>query len=504
MSVKVFSVEQIRQGDAFTISNEPIKSIDLMERAAKRCADWLSGRSTEHTFKIFCGMGNNGGDGTAIARMLQDDFIKVMVYIVHTHDKYSDDGMENLTRLETHYPEFIQHIFTETDIPALESDDIIVDAIFGSGLSRPITGLGAAIIKLINESKAVIIAIDIPSGLFADHTSTPSKGAIIQADYTLTFQTPKLAFFMPENDSYVGEWVLLDIKIHPDYLASTPTNYYLLTKDDVTPLLRHRTRFSHKGIYGHALLIAGSRGKAGAAILSAHATLRSGAGLVTAHLPEDATIPMQTALPEAMISYDRSREVFSHLPELAPYSAIAIGPGIGLRPETATALKLLIQESRVPLIFDADAINIISENKTWLSFIPAGSIFTPHLKEFERLAGATTDGFERLKQQKEFSVRYKCYVVLKGAFTSISTPKGITYFNPTGNPGMATGGSGDVLTGILLGLLAQHYPPRDTALLGVYLHGAAGDIAAEAGGLNTLIASDIIENLGKAFKALTD
>lgn len=504
MSVKVFSVDQIRQGDAFTISNEPIKSIDLMERAAKKCADWISGRSTEHAFKIFCGMGNNGGDGTAIARILQDDFIKVMVYIVHTHDKYSDDGMNNLTKLEAHYPEFIQHIFTETDIPAIDSDDILVDAIFGSGLSRPITGLGAAIINQMNESKAVIISIDIPSGLYADHSSILSKGAIVQADYTLSFQTPKLAFFLPENDIYVGEWTLLDIKIHPDYLLSTPTHYYLLTKDDIKPRLRQRTRFSHKGTYGHALLIAGSKGKTGAAILSAHATLRSGAGLVTVHLPEDATTPMQTALPEAMISYDRSKEAFSHLPDVSPYSAIAIGPGLGQRPETATALKLLIQESRVPLLFDADAINIISENKTWLSFLPPGCIFTPHLKEFERLTGATTDGFERLKMQQEFSVRYKCYVILKGAFTSISTPEGITYFNPTGNPGMATGGSGDVLTGIILGLLTQHYTPLDAALLGVYLHGSAGDIAAGNLGVDTLIASDIIENLGNAFKAFTD
>lgn len=502
MSVKIFSVDQIRQGDAFTILHEPIKSIDLMERAAKKCADWLSGRSTEHTFKIFCGMGNNGGDGTAIARMLQDDFIKVMVYIVHTHDKYSDDGMENLTKLETHYPEFIQHIFTETDIPVIEPDDIIVDAIFGSGLSRPITGLGAAVIQQMNDSHAVIISIDIPSGLFADHASITSKRAIVKADYTLSFQTPKLAFFQAENDIYVGEWVLLEINIHTEYLLGTPTNYYLLTPDDIKPLLRQRTRFSHKGTYGHALLIAGSRGKAGSAILSARATLRSGAGLVTVHLAEDAAIPMQTAFPEAMVSYDRSKEALSHLPDISPYSAIAIGPGIGQQRETATALKLLIQESRVPLLFDADAINIISENKTWLSFIPPECIFTPHPKEFERIAGATTNGFDRLKLQQEFSIRYKCYVVLKGAFSSISTPQGAIYFNPTGNPGMATGGSGDVLTGIILGLLAQHYAPLEAALLGVYLHGSAGDIAADHCGVNTLIASDIIDNLGNAFKAL--
>jgi NAD(P)H-hydrate epimerase len=474
-----------------------------MERAARKCTDWLSGRSAEHTFIIFCGMGNNGGDGMTIARMLQDDFIKVMVYIVHTHDKYSNDAIESLTQLENHFPDFIKHIFTETDIPTIDPKDIVIDAIFGSGLSKPITGIGSAVIKQINESEAVIISIDIPSGLFADHESASLKGAIIEADYTLTFQTPKLAFFQPDNDRFVGEWILLDIKIHPDYLKNTSTNYYLLTKDDIKPLIHQRTRFSHKGIYGHALLIAGSKGKAGAAILSAKATLRSGVGLLTVHLPEEATIPMQTALPEAMISYDRSNDVFSHLPDVSPYNAIAIGPGIGQRPETATALKLLIQESNIPIIFDADAINIIGENKTWLSFIPPGCIFTPHLKEFERLAGATTDGFERLKLQQEFSIRYKCYVILKGAFSSISTPEGNIYFNPTGNPGMATGGSGDVLTGILLGLLAQHYTPLNAALLGVYLHGYAGDLAADDCGKEALIASDIIKNLGNAFKTLT-
>ncbi|MDP4290096.1 MAG: NAD(P)H-hydrate dehydratase [Bacteroidota bacterium] len=504
MAIKILSVEQIREADSYTILNEPISSIDLMERAATRCAEWLTNKITDQKVKVFCGMGNNGGDGLALARIMVDYHIDAAAFIVHHGSAFSNDCSKNLSRLESLDPGIVHHIQNEIDIPDIDQDDIVIDAIFGSGLSKPVTGLAGTVIDRINGCNAITIAIDFPSGLFADTYTNPRKGSIIEADYTLTFQNPKLAFFFSQNDRFLGDWVTLDIKIHPDFIAQAPAKNYLLTKQDIIPILKPRNRFSHKGNYGHALLIAGGKGKTGAAIIAAKAALRSGLGLLTVHLPEEAVVPLQASVPEAMISFDQSKDVFSRIPDLIPYSAIGIGPGIGQRPETAAALKLLIQEIKVPIVFDADALNILGDNRTWLSFLPAGCILTPHPKEFERLIGKTADEFERLKMQKEFSFRYNCYVVLKGAFTSITTPEGNAYFNPTGNPGMATGGSGDALTGIILSLLAQHYTPLESVLSGVYLHGSAGDIAAEELGYQSLIASDIVEYLSNAFMELSD
>jgi NAD(P)H-hydrate epimerase len=240
----------------------------------------------------------------------------------------------------------------------------------------------------------------------------------------------------------------------------------------------------------------------GAAVLAAKACLRSGPGLVTAHIPRSGNTILQTAVPEAMLFLDADEDIFSGIPDLSGYSSIAIGPGIGQADATRRALKHLIQNSNLPLIFDADALNILGESKTWISFIPKGSIFTPHPKEFERLVGKSSDDFERNKIQREFSIKHGVYVVLKGAHTAITTPDGNCYFNTTGNPGMATGGSGDVLTGILAGIKAQGYSSLETCLLGVYIHGLAGDFAAEERGHEALIAGDIIQHLGNAFLSL--
>jgi len=504
MSIKILAVEQIREADTYTILNEPIQSIDLMERASSKCAEWLTGKISDQKVKVFCGMGNNGGDGLALVRILHADFIQAEAWVVHHGTAFSVDCLQNFKRLEEQVPDIIHHINTENDIPPIDPTDIVVDAIFGSGLSKPVTGIAALVFAQINKSDVITISIDIPSGLFADIYTDPKKGAIIEADYTLTFQMPKLAFFFAQNDRFTGEWIPLYIHLHPAFIEQVKTKNYLLTKQDISPILKPRSRFSHKGIYGHALLIAGGKGKTGAAMLAAKAALRSGLGLLTVHLPEDAALPLQTAVPEAMISFDQSKDFFSRIPDLSFYNAIGIGPGMGQHPETAAALKILIQEIKVPVVFDADALNILGDNRTWLSFLPAGCILTPHPKEFERLAGKTADEFERLKMQKEFSIKYNCYVVVKGAWSSISTPDGNAYFNPTGNPGMATGGSGDTLTGIILSLLAQHYTPLESILAGVYIHGLAGDFAAEEKGYQSLIASDIIECLGKAFKELGD
>ncbi len=500
--MKILPIEKIREADAYTIAHEPIADIDLMERAANELYEWVeSNLNPEKEIVIFCGMGNNGGDGFALARMLFQAGYKINVMLIRHAEQMSPSCRINYDRiLKTQVS--LTEINDGEELPEIGSDTTVIDAIFGSGLSRPVTGFVAKVIEHINGSNGVIISVDVPSGFFCDETNTGNKGSIIKADYTLTFQFPKTGFVYPENEQYLGHWEVLPIGLHPDYINSVSVKNHFIISNDIRLILKPRGKFSHKGTYGHGLLIAGSYGKMGAAVLAASAGLKAGAGLITAHIPKNGYNIIQTAVPEAMVSIDSDKKFFSDLPYLANFNAIAVGPGIGLDDKTKNALKLLIQDAGMPLIIDADAINILAENKTWISFIPKNSIFTPHPKEFERLVGKTANDFERNEKQREFSIKYHVYVVLKGAHTAITCPDGSCYFNSTGNPGMATGGSGDVLTGILLGLKAQGYSSLETCLLGVYLHGLAGDIAAKKTGFEALTAGDLTSNLGKAFKRI--
>lgn len=496
--MKILSVEQIRQADAYTIENEPISSLDLMERASRKVSNWIMENTNHKSVKILCGMGNNGGDGLAVARHLIENKVDTDVYIVDIASKMSPDCEANYQRLLAMNVN-VNWIKSKTDFPEFNQTDILVDAVFGSGLNRKLEGLVADLISYINQSQGFKIAIDIPSGLFADK---PMENNIaFQAHVTLTFQFPKLVFMFSESQ-FAGHWEVLDINLHPDYVENDETQFCLLESSMIADYIHERPKFSHKGTYGHALLIAGSKGKTGAAILSAKAVLKSGAGLLTVHLPDVAALPMQIGFPEAMISYDDSDSHFSKLPQLDKYNAIGIGPGLGTEAETANALKSLIQATKQPIVFDADALNILAANPTWLSFLPANSILTPHPKEFERLAGPSANSFERLEKQRRFAQKFKVVVVLKGAHTSIALPNGSCLFNSTGNPGMATAGSGDVLTGIILSLLAQGYTPQLAAIIGVYIHGLAGDEAAKELSEECMIASDIISHIGSAFKTL--
>lgn len=504
MLQKIFSVEQIRLADQFTIKNEPISSIDLMERAANECVIWLLQKALKNQgFTVFVGPGNNGGDGMVIARLLKEAGYSVEVFILNLSGKYSSDFQINYNRAKeivgleltewTEYPK---------ELPNIVSDSIIIDAIFGSGLSRSLTGFSKKTVHFINELPNIKVAIDIPSGLFADKALDKSSDIVLRADYTLSFQFPKLAFLLPENESFVGQWHILNIGLSADYIENTQSNNYYLNHSFIASILKARSKFSHKGSFGHLLLIAGDHSKMGAAILSSKSAMRSGAGLVTLHHPKNTAPLWVSAVPEVMSSPDNNEEAFSTVPPLQKFSSVAIGPGLGTRKQTAKALKLLIQEVQSPMVFDADALNILSENKTWLNFIPKHSIFTPHLKEFERLAGKANNSFALMEKAKEFSRKYQVYLIIKGAHSMIVTPTGMIYFNSTGNPGMATGGSGDVLTGVLGGLLAQSYSPLEASLLAVYLHGLAGDIAAEKLGFESLISGDIIDHLSDAFKSL--
>jgi len=501
--MKILPIEKIREADAYTIQHEPIPDIDLMERASTELFEWIIAKiNPQQNIKIYCGLGNNGGDGFALGRMLAKAGFKIELIVLWYADKMSPSCEINYKRAKDIESIALNELNKDNPIPEITREELVVDAIFGSGLTRPVEGFLATIIDSINNSSAVVVSVDAPSGFFCDITNTENNGKIIKADYTLTFQFPKLGFLFPENDEYVGDWEVLPIGLHPEYINKAEVHDFFLTSKELRPLTKPRTKFSHKGSYGHGLLIAGGYGKMGAAVLAAKAGLKAGAGLITSHIPKSGNVIMQIAVPAAMTSIDDNEMVFSQLPDLSKYTAIAIGPGIGTNKKTQNALKLLIQNVGDPIIFDADAINILGENKTWIPFIPKESIFTPHPKEFERLVGKSKNNFDRNQKQREFSIKYGVYVVLKGAHTAISCPDGNCYFNSTGNQGMATGGSGDVLTGIILGLKSQGYSSKVAALLGVYVHGLAGDIAAEKWGFISLTSANVSHNIGKAFRKL--
>lgn len=502
--LKILPAEIIRRLDAYTISNEPVSSIDLMERAAQKCYEWISNAvKIGSSFKVVCGMGNNGGDGLAIARMLHEDGHSVEVYYVKHTKEATNDNKKNFDRIADVAGLIVTEIFEEDPQIEINKDEIVIDALIGSGLNKPLSGFLAEIIKQINLSNGYVIAIDIPSGLFADLPAPETKNtAIVQADYTLAFQLPKLAFFMPENDKYIGKWDLLNIKLNKSFIENSNSSFFLTKKSDCKEILRPRPKFAHKGNYGHALLMAGSLGKIGASILAANASLHAGAGLVTAHIPFCGMNAMHCVVPEVMISLDDSETHITSIPDLSSFNAIAFGPGVDLQPETQKAMKLLIQETKVPLIIDADGLNILAENKTWLPFLPPDSILTPHPKEFERLTSPVVNHFNRIEILRAFAQRYKLYVILKGAWSAIACPDGNIFFNPTGNPGLATAGSGDALTGILLGLKASGYSSFEACILGTWLHGKAADIAVRKNAQPSLMASDVIKTLGKAFKSL--
>jgi ADP-dependent NAD(P)H-hydrate dehydratase / NAD(P)H-hydrate epimerase len=502
--MKIFSKDQIIEADRFTIENDPIASIDLMERAAKNCFEWINeniiNNNSKLKFKIFCGTGNNGGDGLAIARLLTANNQKCDVYIVKYSDKYSPDFLINRKKLESIDVPVIE--IDSENFPEIQPSEIVVDAIFGTGLSKPVTGFTARLIQHINKSGAKTISIDIPSGLFADSNEDNIKENIIAAHTTLSLEFPKLSFMLPEYGNYAGNIEIISIGISKSYIESTSTPYHYIDKKFACQILKKRKKFSEKKDYGHALIIAGSYGKMGAAILASKSCIRSGAGLVTAHIPQCGYEILQNSVPEAMISIDDEVANISTLPKLEKYNAIGVGPGVGTEKSTENIIKLLIQNSTVPLVFDADAINILAENKTWLSFIKPGSIFTPHIREFTRITEKPSNDFDVIRIAAEFTKKYQSYIILKGAHTTIFSPTGNIYFNSTGNPGMATAGSGDVLTGIITGLLTQNYNPADACILGVYLHGLSADIALQTESMESLIAGDIIQNIGNAFLSL--
>jgi len=499
--MKILNAEQIRAWDQYTMAHEPIASIDLMERAATKCFEWLEENNWfVHSFSIFCGKGNNGGDGLAIARMLAARGCTVSVNILEFGHKGTDDFQSNLARLHQYPSVTIHFVQDEANFHTLSKETVIIDALFGSGLTRPLEAITAKLVEHINKSGCQIIAIDIPSGMSVDRSSKGNP--IIKANYTLSFQCYKPAFLVAENSEYTGEVVILNIGLLPEFLQSIATNSELLDGSIIRSIYKTRSRFAHKGNFGHAIIVAGSYGKIGAAVLSAKGCLRSGVGLLTFFVPKCGYEIMQTAVSEAMILTDANSSMITKIDDdILKYDSLGIGPGLGTATETRAALKESFSVYKKPIVIDADALNGLSMEKNLPTF-PPGTILTPHPKEFERLFGECKNDFERIEKAIAKAELLNCVIVLKGHHTFIACPNGKGYFNNTGNAGMATAGSGDVLTGMLTGLLAQDYSSEETAILGVYLHGLAGDLAAKEYSQEAMIAGDIIDNIGNAFKQL--
>lgn len=495
--MKLFSAAQIRQWDQYTIQNEPVSSVDLMERAATCCCDWIASNiPASKKYMVFCGPGNNGGDGLAIARLLILKKNTVQVFILGNTGINSADFLTNLEKLQASTTQ-IELLEKESAFPVISPSDIVIDALFGYGLNRPLEGLSEALVTHMNHSGAAIIAIDIPSGLFADKSS---KGnAIIHATSTLTFQVMKLAFLLPENAAYTGNVHIMDIGLNQQYYNNAAADFEVIEQERIHSFIQPRKKFSHKGTYGNAAFIAGSHGMMGAAVLGAKACMRSGAGKLTCYIPDCGYTILQSTVPEAMCVTGTNEKYHTSLTLKTEYDAYAIGPGLGQHETGATVLETLLDKKPRRLIIDADALNLLSVNPRLYSKIPEHTILTPHPKEFERLFGTTKNDFERLELALQKAKELQVYIVIKGNYSFIATPGGKGFFNPTGNPGMATAGSGDVLTGILLGLYAQYNNAEQVVLTGVYLHGLAGDIAAKQQTEEALVAGDIIESMSAAF-----
>lgn len=498
--LKILSSDQIKELDATTIKVEGISSLDLMERAATQCSNWVQNNyAPSVSIYFFAGIGNNGGDALVMARLLAAKGYDCHVFVVCISSSRTTDFSANYERLKGMKTTEIR---AYSDIPELPNNGLVIDGIFGTGITRPVDGIAQKCIEAINNSCAEVVSIDLPSGLLVN-SETPASSTIIRANHTLTFQLPKLSFMLPDKRNPVGEVHILDIALDKKSLNEMYTDYFYVNDVREYSESFKRSKFDHKGMFGHALVIAGSRGMMGAAVLSNTAALKSGAGRVTAHIPSCGYSILQSAVPEVMCNIDLAENHFSDIEvnELKKFNALAIGPGLGKSPESLVALKKVLKASEQSWVIDADALNLLADEKGGVDLVPRGSILTPHIGEFERLFGRSDNEFDRLGRLKEMAQTKGLFIILKGRHSALATPEGKVYFNSSGTPGMATAGSGDVLTGIIVGLLAQCNDPFVATLCGMYIHGVAGEMASKIKSIQGMIASDMIDQMGNSLQA---
>lgn len=496
--MNIFSTEQLYQADAITIQKQELGPTDLMERAGIQVFNWLHSRmqGAQVPVRIFCGIGNNGGDGLVLARHLIQHGYNVHTYVVNCSDKRSKNFLINYDRVKQVTKKWPTLIRSEADFPEIHRDDVVVDAIFGIGLNRCMEGWVKAMVQHLNGAGAFILAIDMPSGLYPN-APIEDPDAVVKANHTLSFQTPKLSFFMPSTGIYTNTWEAMDIGLDPEFLMTQPPIATLLHKQHILSWYQPRAKFSYKGTFGHSMLVGGSKGKVGAVVLATQAALRAGSGLATAHVPACGLTIIQTAVPEAMASSAYENAFLDSIPKSEGHT-YGIGMGMGMEEASKNALIGFLEQQKNPVVLDADALNLLATWPESYEKIPAQSVLTPHPGELKRLLGEWTDDFDKVEKAKAFAAKYNLVLLIKGAHTCICFEQGML-INPTGNPGMATAGSGDVLAGMITGLMAQGYPSWQAAAMGVYLHGSAGDIAVQQLGYQALLASDITLNIGNAF-----
>ncbi len=503
--MKVFTAEQIREIDRKTIENEGVSALQLIERVAEGVAvEVVSRLKANSRIAVFAGPGNNGADAIEAARMLYEQGYKPEVFLFNIGgNRLSADCAACRDRLLETVPDAdFTEVVKQFNRPHLDRNHIVVDGLFGTGLSEPLGGGFRELVKFIADSGATVISIDIPSGLFADWNPATVARNVMHATVTLGVQFPHPAFFIADNAPMVGEWKTIDIGLSQTEIRKTAAPFYMVERADVRRLLKPRPEFCSKADFGSALFVAGSYGMMGAAIMAARGALRAGAGKVTVYSPRCGYEAVQTAVPEAMFAAANSDISINDIHMRQPYDAIGIGPGIGTSENTTNALEKFLSAYDKPLVIDADALNCIARRQTLLHHVPVLSILTPHAAEFDRIFGQQPNGEARLVKAIEMARYHNVLIVLKGRYTTIIRPDGLVYFNPTGGPGMATPGSGDVLTGVITALLAQGYRPEVAALAGVYIHGLAGQMATEAEGTYGVTAGDIAANIGRAIKSL--
>jgi hydroxyethylthiazole kinase-like uncharacterized protein yjeF len=490
--IPLLTSAQIRAVDAYTMEHEPIASFDLMERASKAFTKQFIEEYPDKGkgITVYCGTGNNGGDGLAIARLLKTNHYNVAVKIARFSEKLSSDFEANLKKLKSTGIE-VTGIKIGDEIPVEESD-IIIDALLGSGLNKPLAGDYARLVEYLNTLNRAVVAVDVPTGFYTEG-EIAKKALVLKAELVITFQQAKLNFLLPESAAYMDRFVVVDIGLDDAFIESLNSSYQMIGESDVRNMLKPRKPFDHKGTYGHALIIAGQAQTMGAALLCSSACAHTGAGLTTACIPESGLTALNSALPEVMALMRIGKE----RPAIKwdKFNAIAIGPGLGTDVLSSALLDNALRAYLHPLVIDADALNILADNYYLLKKVPEGSIITPHMKEFDRIFGEHTSWWKRIETMRIKAKEYKLNIVLKNRYTIIATPAGKVYFNPTGNPAMASGGMGDVLTGTITSLLAQGYSPEQACIVGVYLHGKTGDDMALPDKLSTVLAGELARNI---------
>ncbi|TAH01487.1 MAG: NAD(P)H-hydrate dehydratase [Sphingobacteriales bacterium] len=492
--LKLLTAAQTQLADKYTIENLAISSWELMERACNAFVTTFLSKFTERkkTISVFCGKGNNGGDGLAIARMLiGEGFTQTKVFIADFEKNETPNFKQNLERLQSLDAD-ISYLSKADDLETPQVD-FIIDALFGYGLNRALTGEWPNLIEKINNFSAYKIAVDIPSGLPAE--GEPFNNKIICADWVISFQRPKLNFLLPLSNSFIKKWKVVNIGLDENYIQSIATPYFWFWKGDVQNWLKPRKAFTHKGLLGHALIIAGNTQTMGAALICTEACIKTGAGLTTAMVNSSALVALNTRIPEAMF-VSRDDETIN----FGKYTVIAIGPGLGINNEATALLKSVLKTAQKPLVLDADALNILSENPEFINLIPKNSVLTPHIKEFDRLFGTHQTCWQRIETAFKQAKKLQVYIVLKNRYTMIFNPNGACYFNSSGSPAMANGGMGDALTGIITSTIAQGYEIEKAVLIAVFTHGYVGEQLAKK--MFSVTATAVIKQIPYALKEL--